>query len=182
VRQCDRMEAAVDLQIDAGDQPITEQKRPHVVAVLPFPGGDVDFDPVPEAEKPLRTVACADQRMERCEQGLCPACTQRRDAAARGRPAGSAGEAEGGVSPIGEWLAEGTGTRSLVVPPVLPGGKLDEASVRATASRRKPGGKACSLSFPFGCHTLLLEWPHSTVTLFARFRGLSTSVPFASAA
>ena len=44
---------AVGLEVDAGDDPVAEQERQHVVAVRALGGRRVDLDPVAEAEQPF---------------------------------------------------------------------------------------------------------------------------------
>ena len=50
------------------DDPVAEQERQHVVAVLPLVGGDVDLDPVVEAEEGLGAGPLPHDRVERAEQ------------------------------------------------------------------------------------------------------------------
>ena len=54
----------IRLQIDAGGQPVAEQERQHIIAVLPFFGGRVDFQAIAETEQTLRPRPLPDQRVE----------------------------------------------------------------------------------------------------------------------
>ncbi len=58
----------VGLEVDPGDEPVTEQERQHVVAVHPLRRRDVDLDPVVEVEEPLGAAPLPDQRVERADQ------------------------------------------------------------------------------------------------------------------
>jgi hypothetical protein len=60
--------AAVGLEVDARDQPVTEQERQHVVAVHAAVLRDVDLDAVVEVEQPLGALAAPHQRVERRHQ------------------------------------------------------------------------------------------------------------------
>lgn len=71
----------VGLEVDAGNEPVTQEKGKDVVAVLALGDGRVDLDPIEKIEDAFRAVAFPDQRIERSKQGA------RLDAArlARGR-------------------------------------------------------------------------------------------------
>ena len=79
---------AVVFEVDAGDEPLAEQERQHVVAVHAFGRRGVDFEPEIEVEELAGARAFPDQRVERRQQraGLDPA----RDARARQKVARSA--------------------------------------------------------------------------------------------
>ena len=60
---------AVGLEIDARHQPVAQQERQHVVAVLALGDRRVDLDAIEEVEDALGAVALPDQRVERRQQG-----------------------------------------------------------------------------------------------------------------
>jgi hypothetical protein len=59
----------VGLEVDAGDEPVTEQEGQHVVPVDPLRLGHVDLDAVAEAEQRLGPRPVPDHRVERGQQG-----------------------------------------------------------------------------------------------------------------
>ena len=59
---------AIGFEVDPPHQLAVEQKRPHVVAVLPLVGRRVDLDAVVKPEQPLHPRTEKDQRVERAQQ------------------------------------------------------------------------------------------------------------------
>ena len=58
----------VEERLDPAHQPVADEDREHVVAVLPLRLGNVHLEPVAKVEQRLSTVAIVDQAVERGEE------------------------------------------------------------------------------------------------------------------
>ena len=77
---------AVGLQVEPSNEPVAEQERKDVIAVLALVGRRVNLDPVVEVEEPQRAGTLPDERIERRQK----------------RPRGDAAGPQGVAVKIGE--------------------------------------------------------------------------------
>ncbi len=59
---------AIGLQVETRHEPVAEQEREDIIAVLALVGRRVNLDPIVEVEQPLRARPLPDQRIERGQQ------------------------------------------------------------------------------------------------------------------